>query len=665
MRPRFARKRDNVVVPSGGVDMVTAPMLQETGVAVNIENFECGLEDGYARIAGYDTYIDGPTPAEEDPYVAAVNTSPVLYLVANEELFGETSGATMRFLVAADPASTTGLYTGAPLGARANQGIYAADVKGAFALGERLLRVGAPPTEAYVGTLAAVPRAVVGGTPEETETLREDARDAIRATMRPPTQTGIGNTPIGGGDVIGLFVYLGKTYVLMAIREIVRANTAGAPSFPYVHMYRSADRSTPSTRDKNRGWELVANFPIHPVLGFKFDYVIHNFVGDGGADKVYFATGVAPAYEFDGSSFVQVTTGMADDTPDLIAVHKYALWLSFGPSLQFSAPNDPFLWNVTLGAGEFVVDSDITGIQSLTSQDGTSNLLVSTKNTINMVYGNSQNDFGLFPYIPDMGAIDNTLQVMGHRVVVHNNFGLSTLSTAQEYGGFTEATFSGAIKPFLDERRNKVTASVVVRGKNQYRLFFDDGTGVYVTFDGQKLKGITLVRFPDVVRKALSVIQDDGSELVLIGCDSGRVNRLDVGSSFAGKPIQFFCAMSFNHFKSSSLLKHFKRVEIEVQPEGFFKMDVGYDLDQRGPRRAVTDNQETVSPSSELTAFWDTFQWDAFHWDGASVSPVVVDTPGSGKSLSIRFQGRNRISRRFNISSITAHYTVRRFTRGG
>src|SRR5690606_6102839 len=71
--------------------------------------------------------------------------------------------------------------------------------------------------------------------------------------------------------------------------------------------------------------------------GGRYEFVNHNFYGASNLLRMYGCNGAGNAFEWDGETFVPIHTGMTDDKPKHIAVHKNHLFLSFaGGSVQHS-----------------------------------------------------------------------------------------------------------------------------------------------------------------------------------------------------------------------------------------------------------------------------------------------------------------------------------------
>jgi hypothetical protein len=88
------------------------------------------------------------------------------------------------------------------------------------------------------------------------------------------------------------------------------------------------------------------------------------------------ATTLIKAFEFDGETYAPITTGLPDDRPNFIAIHKNMLFLSYGSSVIYSGIGTPFKYLTVDGGGEIAVGDDITGLLSTIGSQSTATLLV-------------------------------------------------------------------------------------------------------------------------------------------------------------------------------------------------------------------------------------------------------------------------------------------------
>jgi hypothetical protein len=389
------------------------------------------------------------------------------------------------------------------------------------------------------------------------------------------------------------------------------------------------------------------------------EMVSYNFTGAAYAKKIYGVTGHSKAFSFNGTTLTFISTGMASDYPTRVAAHKNRLFLAFGASLQYSAAGDPLTYSVVLGAGEIAMGEVITQIGSIVGSDAASALLVGAKKGISILYGDAAADFRLVQVNKDMGMFPSTMQVMSDPVFM-NEYGVTTLGASQSFGNFQTATISQQVQKFINKRRGLATCSVLVRGSNQYRIFFSDKTGLYFTFKGNKLAAVTPVRFNHVVRSAVTYQDPTLGEVILFTSDD-NVYRMDVGRNFDGDSIDAFALLSFNHMKSPRLRKAFRRISLEVEAEsGYVKFQAGVDVDHSGPSAKQSPEQQV--DGSSLTV-WDVGAWDDLAWDASGSSPVSISVDGTGKNVSLFIRCFDKYVDPFTITGVMTHWVARRLER--
>src|SRR5690606_35754601 len=125
--------------------------------------------------------------------------------------------------------------------------------------------------------------------------------------------------------------------------------------------------------------------------------------------------------------------------------------------------------------------------------------------------------------------------------------------------------------------------------KNQYRLFFADGSGLYMTIANGKLLGSMPMQFAHAVRCCCAGESPDGNETAFFGSDDGYVYRLDAGTSFDGEAIDYDATLVYANQRSPRQNKRYRKLTFEVQGESYATFDVQYDLAYGSQMRAQND----------------------------------------------------------------------------
>jgi hypothetical protein len=393
--------------------------------------------------------------------------------------------------------------------------------------------------------------------------------------------------------------------------------------------------------------------------GGRYEMIEANFGGHTERKKIYGCDGVNKAFEYDGTAFIQITTGMPTDTPRHVAQHQNHLWLSFsGGSLQLSSLTDPHEWSVVTGAAELQIGEEITGL-ARTPGDL---LMVSGRNKIMLLYGTPGVDLQMREHQDIAGAAEWSVQRFFDMIYLDDR-GLTNLAQTQAYGDFEDNTFSQKVSRRVEGMVKNVTASVVSKLKNQYRLFFDDGTALYVTFDNRRIRGIMPVTLGKTVRNASHSEDSSGNARMFFGSDDGYVYELDSGTSFDGSVVDAFLQLHFNHFGTPQQLKKFTRLapEAVVIPSSASRnLSI-----QMAPIFSYGDGS-TASPLSQDIIFeggggyWNIDNWNEFYWSSPSQSTPAQKITGTGFNVSVTFFTSMTYEQEHTLYGATVHYLPRR-----
>lgn len=436
------------------------------------------------------------------------------------------------------------------------------------------------------------------GTDEEEEAAYIAGRELRRAA--------IGAVP-GSGPIRGIAVYNGTVYAF-------RNNSGGTAKVMY--------KATPT------GWQVVTT-PALPAGG-RMDFRVASFTGAADAAKLIGVDGVGQAWRFDGTTLAFITTGMVGVFPTHLEVHPVSkiLFLGYpGGSLQYSEPGNPSGWNGANGAGELGLADELV---ALDMQAGGA-MAVLCRNRTYLLYGAISTDFQLQDFSRQTGAIPGSAQSIGEAVYLDDR-GLTRLSRVQQFGNFDGATFSQPIKPLIDRQRFRVTCSGVVREKNQYRLFFDDGSGLICTFAGSEVTSFSTMSYGHVVRCWVSA-EIAGKEVCLFGSDDGYVYQAESGFSFDGQSYTSAMRPAFHHYGNPAQKKRFKKLTIELETAGRANLTVVPDFDYSSPEQPTHESLAIEAVGGG--GYWDEAIWDQSRWGSATVYTAERYISGVGRSLSV------------------------------
>ena len=410
--------------------------------------------------------------------------------------------------------------------------------------------------------------------------------------------------------------------------------------------------------------------------GTIFDFVNYNFFGRDDLERMYGVSGAGLPFEFDGTMFLQLQTGVDGHTPIKISAHQAHLFIGYKEgSAIYSGTGKPRSYDSLDGAGEFAIGDELTdmlpGYRDI--------LFVYGRNRTNYVVGTSKLDFQLKTLSDEAGAMAGTVQLMDEPVCLDDR-GFRNVTATDRFGDFSIATISEQVRPLLDRKREGgilPVASVRIRRKSQYRIWFDDGDCIvigYVRRGRSTRMEFTRTEFhlrPDatpkqpeigIVNHACSVEDSDGRERVFATMrGSDFVYELDRGTSFDGHPIESYFRLAYNDFKAPHLVKRYRKVLLEVDSvfRASFSMAADFDDDREvGPRPG---RSHTVSgPAS----FWSEAEWGAFYWLADPVRKAEQRIKGRGRNISlVVFSVPDSIETAYVVSGVTVYYELRKMKR--
>lgn len=597
----------------GGLDQVSSALTLKPGVARDALNFECGINGGYTRIAGYERFDGRPSPSAQGYWVLKPTITGTI--VVGNTVTGATSAAT-GVVAAIDTVTVPGTAY-----------LVITKLTGTFTAAGENIKVGA-------ATVGHIPGAE----------SRNGAPNAKQDVLYTTAAANIYRADIlvvpGSGPILGVWMYNDITYAF-------RNNAGGTAAVMY--------KATGS------GWTLVTTPALSP--GGRYEFCNGNFGGTSALLKMFGCDGVNKGFSFDGTTFTQLTTGMALDKPNHVEFHKNYLFFAFDASLQHSSIGDPGTWSVVTGAAELALGETITNIKSYigsnsyVGQSAANAMLIHTTGKTYILYGSSNTDFSLAKHSDTQGAAVGTAQIADQPYYL-SDFGIVNLSTTQAYGNFEAETISELINPFLVQERTRATASCIVRAKSQYRVFFSDGYCIFVTFVNSKVVGLMCCNLGIPIRNVVSLKKSDNSEAIFCGSDSGYIYQMEKGPNFDGAAILAYCNLAFAAFKTPRLIKRFRKAIVEIKGNGYLEYSVSADL---GWASTQISPSPAVGAMAALAATtWDVFNWDQFFWDGVSNAPNEIPLDGSAENIGLKFVSSSDSFQSFTISSVMLAFTPRR-----
>ena len=382
--------------------------------------------------------------------------------------------------------------------------------------------------------------------------------------------------------------------------------------------------------------------------GGRYEFVSHNF---GQKTKVYGVSGVHKAFEWDGSTWTDITTGMNPDKPDhVMATSDNYLWLSVGTQIESSPVANPTgVWSLRNGSQLINTVGDVTG---MIVESG--NLVVFDRSKIWIHYGTPLESDERFDNLTDKtGAIEWSVQTIG-RVRYLDDFGLTTLQSTDQHGDFDHSAFSEAIRPLIVEKKASVLSSLAIRQFNEYVLFLDDGRAIACDFKRESILGFSIFNYGINIHCAVSGDDSSGTERLFVGASDGYVYELEKGTSFDGSDIEAYAMFSYHHFGYPRRKKRYRRLAIDVDTQDALSLKVRADYDYGG--KSMQELVRSVIANEGLHVD-DT--WVDYTTAPEPASQHTVPLYGSGKTMAVGIYYLGSQNRPFTIQTLLADVSLR------
>ena len=662
-------------------------------------NYELQSRGGYRRIDGIERF-DGRSSPTEASYWVLNFTSGTAAIVEGDTVDGATSGASGEALI--DAVVTSGSYSTND----ASGYLVLTSVTGTFTTGEAL-QVSGSTKSAASGT--ATERGA-----SDTADDAAWAQDAIETQRAKIGKVGASD---GSGKIRGVNIYNGDVYAFrdnaagtqclmwkatssgwvqqdlgnrinftVGTSEFQEGETlTGGTSLATATIKRVIVKTGDWSTNDAAGYLIIGTVTGGPFQaetgtsasgsatlsgaetanklnpGGRFEFVNHNFYANASRFCMYGVDGVSQGFEWDGSVFVPIDTGNTVDTPVHVEAHKSHLFYTFaGGSLQYSDAGLPYIW---ASGGEIGVGDEITGIK----REIGGVLAVLSRNRTQALYGDPSTSPELKTVFEESGAIEWTIQRIGATRYLDDR-GLTQMASVQAFGDFKSSVFSQAIEPLINAKKSNVISSVIVKSKNQYRLFFNDGTAIVATFDGNKLVGFTTMRYKnpadgsalpvDVVAQGED---SSGNEVLYFGSDTGYLYQMDKGTSMDGAAVDATLILAYNHLGSPSYNKQFKKITLEADGSSgtTIQYNALYDYSSGNSPADITLSQTLTSGGG----YWDTSVWDAFTWANEDVSQIEGNPSGIGRNMALQIFSSGTYVEPHTLYGATYHYLMRRLVR--
>lgn len=387
------------------------------------------------------------------------------------------------------------------------------------------------------------------------------------------------------------------------------------------------------------------------------EFIVKNFTGDASKRRIYGAlNGFAGGFEIHPPASPTVDKLVPNTVPGMnkavthIAEHLGRLWFTFvGGSTQYSAANLPRSWSAVIGAGELALGEECTGIRSLKSDQ----LAITGANTVRVLYGTSLGSSDFRQLLDSTGCTPHTLDEVNGAAIATDRIGTYFLQASQEFGDFKKNALSRKVERVIAKRTQDIQFALVCKNKSQYRIFFNDKTGITATFDGTKLIGWFPFRLEHQFVCGWVGDDENGDEVMYVGTDDGYVMQLDKGTSFDGEVIPHTLALAFTNMGAENIYKRYYTVRPAVTSTGgAVEVSLYTQLDYGAVRGGVDDG--TGVPATG--AVYGQSLYGATFYGAAVVGDSIYNIDGIGFNFSPVFIHEDDIDEPFTFEANTIEY---------
>lgn len=660
----------------GGLDIASPQLRRAPGTLSECLNYESEIEGGYRRVLGYERFDGRTSPAAAIPLaVACVMTlTPVagtlltIGAVTGTYIQDITDGILLANVSGTVPGSTAITGTGAA-------GTTSTDPAITYSPTPAQLSQWYVDCADYYRTLvAAMPGSgpargvwMYGG---EVYGFRDNVGASAcvmhKATTSGWTAVSLGeeiafanaNLSVGEGDV------LTQGAVTSTIRRVVVETgslLSGVNTGRLIISGRSGGNYTAAAATSTGAGAVTlsaAQTAITLAPGGRYRFRNWNFFGQASTRRMYGVSGTHRAFEFDGTTFVPISTGLslALDTPAHLEINRGTLWLAVRSSALYCAPGTPYNFSALSFAGEIAVGADITALQALPGKA----LGIFTKDITFGVFGSSQEDFVMDNIAPESGTASGIVGALTSTFALDDR-GVIDIKAAQEYGNFSFATASRKIQPLVADMRRLAVESVVIHSKDQWRILMSDGRSVSMIPRGRAGNEFMVQQYLFSPTVACCEENESGNERYFIGAADGFIYEMEKGSTFDGAAIEAYFRMNFFHAGTPRLDKTFLNALMDMS-SGFYG-NVAYTAEFSQAAYGVSSSGGTEDLIS-TGSLWDVSLWDVMVWDSPNLSTVRLKASGTGTSVSISFYSNTKLDPSHAVQEATFYHIRRKLNRG-
>lgn len=354
------------------------------------------------------------------------------------------------------------------------------------------------------------------------------------------------------------------------------------------------------------------------------------------------------------------------DRPIELAAKSNRLFLAYeGGSLQYSELGEPSQWNGVYNAGELGMGDEIT---DLTVGVG-GVLVIFMDDNISLLSGDTPLNWKIDQFSRKSGAYFGTPKRLLGTIFFMDDRGLTTMESVQEFGDYGANAISAKFKKTILANKELGTTATVSRELNQYRLFFSNGKGIIISFQGKQLQGATFIEYPISVDHVAEGSLGARDSSIIFSSHVGTVDTEDVegyvylmdsGTSFDNYPIITKAETSYYHFRTPRKWKRFLSVMVEAQA-GFdidFDFKIKYDYDTTDLPLTQWISGSAGNLSSSQSEYGSAIYGEAVYGTTPITNRHPIYLMGYGTTASFKMLTNDKYNIPHTIQNLLVDYTI-------
>ena len=393
------------------------------------------------------------------------------------------------------------------------------------------------------------------------------------------------------------------------------------------------------------GWGAKLNSDTRPGSG-KHRFVRYNWTG---IERIIGVDGLNDPFRYEGFATDTYTLLDASGTPaDPKYIAEFQNHIFYGGyssntgAITFTVPLDETSYAAIDGAGEIVVGDTIVNLRRFREQ-----LIIFCETSIWKLVGTSKFNWELSPITYNIGlAAADTVQEIGGDLYFLAADGVRTLSATERIGDVELAVVTRKIHsliPNIFPITQDNISTVLIRNKNQYRLFYSP-TSLAATQSKGLLGGIRAVDGAPTwewgeLRGIKPFTLDNGFisniETIIHGGFDGFVYQQENGTDLNGTSIESVLQLAYNNLEDPTIRKTLYKVTIFHTTEGSINISVPLLYDFQEPDK-LQPAAFTMDSASGLSVYGTAVYGTALYGTGSlpAHKELVI---GSGFQSSFKF----------------------------